>query len=175
MPDRNESDRQSADVPAARRHLVDVRLVVNDEIAQRTIEPATSLGDFLRDELALLGTKLGCEHGVCGACTVLVDGAAVRSCIMLAAQADGRTVTTVEGLARDERLAPLQAAFHKHHALQCGFCTAGFLMAATELVEEGADPDRELVTNALGGQICRCTGYAPIIDAVLEVLETRAR
>jgi aerobic-type carbon monoxide dehydrogenase small subunit (CoxS/CutS family) len=125
-----------------------------------------TLADFLRERLQLTGTHLGCEHGVCGACTVLLDGAAVRSCLLLAVQAVGHRVQTVEGLAGPDGLHPLQRAFHQHHALQCGYCTAGFLMALMELWPPGSGPatgiTREQVDEALGGQLCRCTGYVGI-------------
>jgi carbon-monoxide dehydrogenase small subunit len=144
-------------------------MTINGERFERSIEPRVSLADFLRDELRLTGTKLGCEHGVCGACTVILDGAEVRSCLTLAVQADGLSVTTVEGLAKGPGLSPLQEAFKAHHALQCGFCTAGFLITATVLLERNPDADREEIRDALSGNLCRCTGYQTIVDAVVEV------
>lgn len=144
-----------------------VRLTVNGEAREATVEPRITLADFLRDELRLTGTHVGCEHGVCGACTVLVDGRAVRSCLMLAVQAEGASVMTVEGLAEPEgRLHPIQQAFSDEHGLQCGFCTPGFLMATYELLESNPDPDDDEIRDVLGGQICRCTGYQGILRAV---------
>jgi aerobic-type carbon monoxide dehydrogenase small subunit (CoxS/CutS family) len=122
----------------------------------------------LREELNLTGTHLGCEHGVCGACTILYNGAAVRSCLMLAVQADGAALMTVEGLAQGDTLHPLQQAFQEHHALQCGFCTPGFLMTAYALLQETPHPSRDEVREAIAGNICRCTGYAPIVQAIVQ-------
>ena len=118
--------------------------------------------------LGLTGTHVGCEHGVCGACTVRLDGAAVRACLLLAVQADGSTIETVEALARDGELHPLQRAFREEHALQCGFCTPGILMAAADLLERDAMPSRERIVDMLGGHLCRCTGYEPIVDAIVK-------
>jgi carbon-monoxide dehydrogenase small subunit len=146
---------------------INIALTVNGERVTGAVEPRQSLADFLREALALTGTHLGCEHGACGACTVLLDGAAVRSCLVFAVQADGGEVVTVEGLARGDALAPLQRAFRTHHALQCGFCTPGFLVAATALLTENPDPTPDEVRAALSGQICRCTGYVGIVEAVL--------
>jgi carbon-monoxide dehydrogenase small subunit len=146
---------------------VTVELTVNGRKLKKTTEARRTLADFLREDLNLTGTHLGCEHGACGACTVLMDGAPVRSCLALAAQAQGATVVTVEGLANGEVLHPLQAAFKRHHALQCGFCTPGFLTAAAALLEEHPDPSEAQVRDWLSGNICRCTGYQFIIDAVL--------
>jgi len=129
------------------------------------------LSDFLRSRLALTGTHVGCEHGVCGACTVRLDGVAVRSCLLFAAQADGAEVVTVEGLAQDGKLTRLQRAFHEHHALQCGFCTPGILIAAEDLLSRETAPSREEIVDMLSGQLCRCTGYAPIVDAIAEVTQ----
>jgi carbon-monoxide dehydrogenase small subunit len=146
-----------------------VQFEVNGKSASVEVEPRTSLADCLRHVLRLTGTHVGCEHGVCGACTVIVDGAAVRSCLMLAVQADGTTVTTIEGLNSDDgTLTPLQASFRKHHALQCGFCTPGFLITAHALLSEEPDADADRVREVLSGNLCRCTGYIPIVDAVLE-------
>jgi carbon-monoxide dehydrogenase small subunit len=150
---------------------VAVRLTVNGRAHDERVEPRLHLADLLRERLRLTGTKLGCEHGVCGSCTVLLDGAPVRSCLTLAVQADGRQVRTVEDLAGDAGLDPLQASFREHHALQCGFCTAGFLMSATALLEQNPDPDEDEIRTALGGNLCRCTGYGTIIDAVRAAAE----
>jgi carbon-monoxide dehydrogenase small subunit len=148
-----------------------VRLTVNGTKHELQVEPRLHLADALRDRLRLTGTKLGCEHGVCGACTVLLDGAPVRSCLVLAVQADGHEVRTVEGLAGDTDLNPLQASFREHHAWQCGFCTAWFLMSATALLDENPAPDEGEVRNALSGNLCRCTGYETIVDAVRATAE----
>jgi aerobic-type carbon monoxide dehydrogenase small subunit (CoxS/CutS family) len=149
--------------------LLTVELTVNGRRYERRVEPRISLADFLRDELQLTGTKLGCEHGVCGACTVLVEGDAVRSCLMLAVQATDRDITTVEGLGSGPALTQLQEAFQRHHALQCGFCTAGVLMTATALLHEHPTADKEEIREALSANLCRCTGYQTIIDAIAEV------
>ena len=141
---------------------------VNDESVEVDVEPRLSLADCLRDVLGLTGTHLGCEHGVCGACTVIVGGQAVRSCLTLAVQADGERITTVEGLSPEAGLSPLQAAFRKHHALQCGFCTPGMVTTAHALLSEEPDADADRVREVLSGNICRCTGYVPIVEAVLE-------
>ena len=138
------------------------------------VEPRTLLSDFIRHGAGLTGTHVGCEHGVCGACTVQIDGETVRSCLMLAAQADGRSVLTVEGLAPgDDPLHPLQVAFREHHALQCGFCTPGFLLSAEALLRERPDPTEQEVREALAGNLCRCTGYEGIVEAVLDVARQR--
>jgi aerobic-type carbon monoxide dehydrogenase small subunit (CoxS/CutS family) len=152
-----------------------VDLTVNGQRFQRHVLPRISLADFLRDELQLTGTKLGCEHGVCGACTVMVDGAAVRSCLMLAVQARGREITTVESLASGRQLSPLQEAFQRHHALQCGFCTAGVLMTATALLQDNPSAGRDEIREALSANLCRCTGYQTIIDAIAEVADSGMR
>jgi aerobic-type carbon monoxide dehydrogenase small subunit (CoxS/CutS family) len=143
-----------------------IRLTVNGVTYDARVEARTTLVDFLRHELGLTGTHVGCEHGVCGACTVLVDGKAVRSCIMLAVQADGASLMTVEGLAQDGELHPIQQAFQEEHGLQCGFCTPGFLMTVYELLQQSPDPSDEDIMDALGGQICRCTGYQAILKSV---------
>ena len=140
-----------------------IELTVNGARRRGRAEPRLLLSDFLRHELGLTGTHVGCEHGVCGACTVLLDGFSVRSCLTLAVQADGAEIVTVEGL----EWGALQEAFRKHHALQCGFCTPGILAAATDLLARGK-PTREEVVELLGGHICRCTGYEPIVEAILE-------
>src|SRR5256884_5133294 len=145
-----------------------VRFEVNGKQVEVEVEPRLTLADCLRHELRLTGTHVGCEHGVCGACTVIVDGAAVRSCLMLAVQTEGAKVVTVEGLSRDDELSPLQAAFRKHHALQCGFCTPGMLTTAHALLSEEPGADRERIREVLSGNLCRCTGYISIVDAVYE-------
>jgi carbon-monoxide dehydrogenase small subunit len=141
---------------------------VNGKAVEVDVEPRMSLADCLRHELQLTGTHVGCEHGVCGACTVLIDGEAVRSCLTLAVQAEGRKIVTVEGLSDDDALSPLQAAFRRHNALQCGFCTPGMITTAHALLSEEPDCDAERVREVLSGNICRCTGYIPIVEAVLE-------
>ena len=145
-----------------------VRFKVNGADAEVEVEPRMTLADCLRYRLRLTGTHVGCEHGVCGACTVIVDGAAVRSCLMLAVQAEGAHVVTVEGLSHDDRLTPLQASFRKHHALQCGFCTPGMITTAHALLTEEPDCDAERVREVLSGNLCRCTGYISIVEAVLD-------
>ena len=148
--------------------FVQIKITVNGELYERDVEPRTHLADFLRQNLHLTGTHLGCEHGVCGACSVMVDGRVVRGCLMLAIQADGCEVLTVEGLARGGRLNPLQEAFRDCHALQCGFCTPGMLMTLTEILTEHPDADEEFLREELSGNLCRCTGYAGIIKAALQ-------
>jgi carbon-monoxide dehydrogenase small subunit len=143
-----------------------VSFSVNGSREQIDVEPRRTLADALRDDLGLTGTHLGCEQGVCGACTVLLDGEPVRSCLLLAVQADGSSLTTVEGLAGDGELHPLQQAFAECHGLQCGFCTPGFLISALHLLAENPDPSREQIREGLSGNICRCTGYVGIVDAV---------
>jgi carbon-monoxide dehydrogenase small subunit len=145
-----------------------IRLTVNGRTYERTIEVRMTLADFLREQLNLTGTHLGCEHGICGACTILFDGEAVRSCLLLAVQADGASLMTVEGLAQGEELHPLQQAFHEHHALQCGFCTPGFLMTAVAFLKDTQNPSEAQVREAISGNLCRCTGYAPIVQAILQ-------
>jgi aerobic-type carbon monoxide dehydrogenase small subunit (CoxS/CutS family) len=147
-------------------HLVDVRLTVNGERVARRIEARQNLVDFLREELELTGSHLGCEQGVCGACTVRVDGVIVRGCLMLAVQADGAAVETIEGLSDSGAIADLQQAFVERNALQCGFCTPGMLIAAAELLESEPRPSREAIRAHLSGNYCRCTGYQAIVDAV---------
>ena len=142
-------------------------VTVNGDRLSRTVEARRTLADFLRDDLSLTGTHLGCEHGVCGACTVLLDGDAVRSCLMFAVQADGAEVTTIEGLSeRNGELTPIQAAFQAEHGLQCGFCTPGFVVSAHAFLEEHPNPSDEEIRDALSGNLCRCTGYQGIIAAV---------
>jgi aerobic-type carbon monoxide dehydrogenase small subunit (CoxS/CutS family) len=145
-----------------------IACTVNGEDVAADVPPRLLLSDFLRHELKLTGTNVGCEMGVCGACTVVVDGEPIRSCLMFTVQADGRAIRTVEGLEQDGELAPLQRAFHEHHALQCGFCTPGILMTFAALAEHGQLPTTEHeVRDVLSGNICRCTGYQNIVDAVL--------
>jgi carbon-monoxide dehydrogenase small subunit len=144
-----------------------IDLVVNGAPRSAAAEARKTLADFLREDLALTGTHLGCEHGVCGACTVLVDGVAVRSCLMLAVQAAGRDVVTVEGLADGEQLHPVQQAFWESHAFQCGFCTPGFVMSTFALLKENPDPSEAEVRETLSGNICRCSGYQTIVEGVL--------
>ena len=142
-------------------------LRVNGEELRGSVQPRVTLADFLRDELGLTGTHLGCEHGVCGACTILLDGRSVRSCLMLAVQAEGAELSTVEGLAPpDGPLHPIQEAFSEKHGLQCGFCTPGFLMTVDELLRDDPDPSEEAIRSRLSGNICRCTGYQNIVEAV---------
>jgi carbon-monoxide dehydrogenase small subunit len=145
-----------------------VKFTLNDEPVAVDIEPRMHLADCLRDVLGQTGTHLGCEHGVCGACTVIVDGAAVRACLMLTVQVEGSSVVTIEGLSSEEALTPLQTAFRKHHALQCGFCTPGMLTTAHALLTEEPDADAERIRSVISGNLCRCTGYIPIVEAVLE-------
>jgi aerobic-type carbon monoxide dehydrogenase small subunit (CoxS/CutS family) len=148
-----------------------VRLVVNGAARELLVEPRRTLADALRDDLDLTGTHLGCEHGVCGACTVLLDGASARSCLVLAVQADGREITTIEGLERDGELHPVQQGCWERHSFQCGFCTPGFLLAAVELLVEQPQPTDEEVRAALSGNLCRCTGYESIVAGVLRAAE----
>lgn len=153
--------------PAVTRHPErrEVHLHVNGDPVVLQVEPRRSLADTLRGSLGLTGTHLGCEHGVCGSCTILVDGQPVRSCLMLAVQADGRSLRTVEGLAADGMLHPLQEAFRDCHALQCGFCTPGFLMLLTGILEAEPDVSDDELAHVLSSNLCRCTGYAPIVEA----------
>jgi carbon-monoxide dehydrogenase small subunit len=145
-----------------------INLTVNGKSYRRSVEARMTLADFLRNELDLTGTHLGCEHGVCGACTVLLNGSAVRSCLLLAVQAQGADLLTVEGLAEGEQLHPLQRAFQDRHALQCGFCTPGFLMTAFAFLKETPKPTDAEAREAIAGNICRCTGYQPIVEAILQ-------
>jgi aerobic-type carbon monoxide dehydrogenase small subunit (CoxS/CutS family) len=151
---------------------VAISLRVNGRPVEVSVEPRLTLAGLLRRQLRLTGTHLGCEHGVCGACTVIVDGAAVRSCLIFAAQADGAEVVTIEGLAPGDDLSPLQQAFRRNHALQCGFCTPGILTTMHALLSEEPDPTEERIREVLSGNLCRCTGYLPIIKAVLEAAST---
>jgi len=150
-----------------------IAVTVNGRVHEREVEPRLLLSDFLRHELGLTGTHVGCEHGVCGACTILFDGEPVRSCILLAVQADGHDLTTVEGLAPAGGLHPLQEAFWECHGLQCGFCTPGFLMTLVPFLEANPDPSEEEIRQALSGNLCRCTGYQHIVDAVKLAAERR--
>jgi aerobic-type carbon monoxide dehydrogenase small subunit (CoxS/CutS family) len=149
-----------------------LEVTVNGRTYREEVQPRLLLSDFLRHTLGLSGTHVGCEHGVCGACTIRLDGAAVRSCLLLAVQADGCAIETVEGLAADGELHPLQEAFREHHALQCGFCTSGILMAAADLLEQDRTPTRDEIVDMLSGHLCRCTGYEPIVDAIAQVAGT---
>ena len=155
--------------------MIEVETTVNGRVVREAVEPRLVLTDFLRHRLGLTGTHVGCEHGVCGACTVLLDGVAVRGCCLLAVQVDGCEVETVESLAADGALTAHQESVRRHHALQCGFCTPGILMAATDLLRRGP-PTRAEIVDLLSGHLCRCTGYAPIVDAIEAcATSTRAR
>ena len=153
---------------------LDVAITVNGQAVKQQLEARMTLADFLRYELGLTGTHVGCEQGVCGACTVLVDGVATRSCILYAVQADGRDVVTVEGLTNSPNLHPLQRLFGVHGALQCGFCTPGILMSMKAFLEENPNPSREEVRDALSGNLCRCTGYHDIVDSVMAAAGSEA-
>ena len=152
---------------------VQISVTVNGRAYRRDVEPRVHLADFLRHDLGLTGTHIGCEQGVCGNCTVLVDGEAVKSCLMFAAQADGASVETVESLADGDQLHPLQQAFKETHALQCGYCTPGFLMMATAIAADGGRPSRDELREQLAGVLCRCTGYQNILTAVEQFLDER--
>ena len=145
---------------------IPVRLTVNGQAVEHEVEPRRLLSDFLRHDIGLTGTHVGCEHGVCGACTVLMDGESARSCLIFAVQAHGAELTTVEGLASGEDLHPLQEAFRDRHALQCGFCTPGILMSMVPFLEENPTPSEDEIREALSGNLCRCTGYQKIVEAV---------
>ena len=151
-------------------HALDITLTVNGTQVSRRVAPRVHLVDFLREELGLTGSHIGCEHGVCGACTIRVNGAIVRGCLMLAVQADGCNVDTIEGLSDSGELKDLQKAFHEKNALQCGFCTPGMLMAAQDLVLKNRKPTREEIREHISGNYCRCTGYQAIVDAIEEVI-----
>ena len=151
-----------------------IRLTVNGRSYERTVEVRKTLADFLRDDLELTGTHLGCEHGVCGACTIILDGAAVRACLLFAAQVNGCDIQTVEGLADGETLNPLQEAFREHHGLQCGFCTPGFLMTLTCFLRECPNPSEAQIREAISGNLCRCTGYKNIVAAALAAAQAPA-
>ena len=155
-------------------HRCDITLTVNGETVHETVEARRSLVDFLREDLSLTGSHVGCEHGVCGACTVRVDGVIVRGCLMLAAQCDGARVETIEGVSDAGEIADLQAAFEQRNALQCGFCTPGMLLTAQELLSNGGVPSRDKIREQISGNYCRCTGYQAIVDAVEAVAQARA-
>ena len=152
--------------------MIPIEVRVNGRVYREEAEPRLLLSDFLRHTLGLTGTHVGCEHGVCGACTIRLDGVAVRSCLLLAVQADGAEIQTVEGLTQDGSLHPLQEAFRERHALQCGFCTPGILLAALDFIEHHPSPTRAEIAGMLSGHLCRCTGYEPIVDAILEIGST---
>jgi len=154
-------------------HATDITLIVNGSTVARRVEPRTHLIDFLRDTLGLTGSHIGCEHGVCGACTVRIDGGIARGCLTLAVQCDGKRVDTIEGLSDNGELAQLQQAFHARNALQCGYCTPGMLVAALDLVMSEPDATRERIREHLSGNYCRCTGYQAIVDAIETVLIDR--
>jgi len=153
---------------------VAVRLTVNGRPVEQVVEARRSLADFLREDLGLTGTHVGCEHGVCGACTVLVDGRSARSCLLFAAQLEGRAVTTIEGLTPPEGLSPLQESFRVCHAMQCGFCTPGMIVTTTELLAQEPAPSTEAIREAISGNLCMCTGYVNIVRAVEQAVGARA-
>lgn len=153
--------------------MTELSININGQHIKADVEPRLSLADFIRDRQRLTGTHLGCEHGVCGACTVLMNGEPVRSCITFAAVADGSEITTIEGFDQDEPMAQLRQAFHENHALQCGYCTPGMLVAARDIVTRLPDADEDRVRLELAGNLCRCTGYVGIVKAILSVLEQR--
>jgi aerobic carbon-monoxide dehydrogenase small subunit len=153
--------------------MTELTLKINGEEVTANVEPRLSLADYIRDHRRLTGTHLGCEHGVCGACTVLMNGEPVRSCITFAVVADGTEVTTIEGFDDDDPMAQLRQAFHENHALQCGYCTPGMLVAARDIVTRLPDADEDRVRLELAGNLCRCTGYVGIVNAILAVLEQR--
>jgi aerobic-type carbon monoxide dehydrogenase small subunit (CoxS/CutS family) len=150
-----------------------LRLTVNGRPVEQVVEARRSLSDFLREDLGLTGTHVGCEHGVCGACTVLVDGRSARSCLLFAAQLEGRSVTTIEGLTPVEGLSPLQESFRVCHAMQCGFCTPGMIVTTTELLAQEPAPSTEAIREAISGNLCMCTGYVNIVRAVEQVVAAR--
>jgi len=147
-------------------NTIDIALTVNNKVYERIVEPRMLLSDFLRHELGLTGTHVSCEHGVCGACTVLFDGQPVRSCLMFAVQANGHEITTIEGLGTMDKLHPIQESFMEAHGVQCGFCTPGIIMTLVPFLEENPHPDEREIRKAISGNICRCTGYQHIVDAV---------
>jgi aerobic-type carbon monoxide dehydrogenase small subunit (CoxS/CutS family) len=155
------------------QHRLEIELTVNGVYLRRQVAARQHLADFLREELELTGTHLGCEHGVCGACTVLLDGAAIRGCLLLAVQADGHCVETIEGLSERGSLAALQEAFIARNAAQCGYCTSGMLLTAAGLLAEGRAMSREEIRSLISGNFCRCTGYQAIVDAIADVLDRR--
>jgi carbon-monoxide dehydrogenase small subunit len=154
--------------------IVDISLTVNGERVSERVEARKTLVDFLRDDLGLTGSHVGCEHGVCGACTVRVDDAVVRGCLMLAAQCDGASVVTIEGASDANEIADLQAAFEARNALQCGYCTPGMLLTAQELLSSGVVPSRDAIRDHISGNYCRCTGYHAIVDAIEHVAQARS-
>ncbi len=154
--------------------IVDIALTVNGERVNERVEARKTLVDFLRDDLGLTGSHVGCEHGVCGACTVRVDGAVVRGCLMLAAQCNGANVVTIEGASDANEIADLQAAFEARNALQCGYCTPGMLLTAQELLSSGSVPSRDTIREHISGNYCRCTGYHAIVDAIEHVAQARS-
>lgn len=151
-----------------------INLTVNGEAVSHSVSVRTSLVDFLRNDLGLTGSHVGCEHGVCGACTLEVDGEMVRGCLMLAVQATGSNVTTIEGFGDKERASDLQQAFQRHNSLQCGYCTPGMMASALEYVEAGGAADRDAIRQHISGNYCRCTGYQSIVDAIVDVIKERA-
>lgn len=153
-------------IQVSANETMEVRVKINGKLYTERAEPRKLLSDFLREDCGLTGTHIGCEHGVCGACTVLVNGSAIRICLMFAVQAEGMEITTVEGLAKDGRPDPLQAAFTECHALQCGFCTPGILMSSVEFLGSHSDPTTDEIKEMLSGHLCRCTGYKGIIEAI---------
>lgn len=153
-------------IKASANETMRVRVHVNGKVFDERVEPRKLLSDFLREDCGLTGTHVGCEHGVCGACTVLVNGSAIRSCLMFAVQAEGTEITTVEGLAQHGKPAPLQEAFSECHALQCGFCTPGILMSTVDFLDSHSDPTTDEIKEMLSGHLCRCTGYKGIIEAI---------
>jgi carbon-monoxide dehydrogenase small subunit len=155
-------------------HRCDITLMVNGETVHETVEARKTLVDFLREDLSLTGSHVGCEHGVCGACTVRVDGVVVRGCLMLAAQCDGAKVETIEGVSDNGEIADLQTAFELRNALQCGYCTPGMLLTAQELLARGGLPTRDKIREQISGNYCRCTGYQAIVDAIEAVAQARA-
>jgi len=154
--------------------MIEIAVTVNGRRRRELVEPRLLLSDFIRHTLGLTGTHVGCEHGVCGACTVRLDGVAVRSCLLFAVQVDGAALDTVEGLSGGGKLTPLQSAFREAHALQCGFCTPGILMVAADLLDREEKPSRDEITELLSGHLCRCTGYSPIVDAIAAAAEERS-
>ncbi|MGB9367715.1 MAG: (2Fe-2S)-binding protein [Xanthobacteraceae bacterium] len=154
---------------------VDISLTVNGEAVAESVEPRTTLVDFLRETLGLTGSHVGCEHGVCGACTVLLDGTIVRGCLTLAVQCDGASVETIEGVSDSGEIADLQEAFRRRNALQCGYCTPGMLLTAQELLARGGSPSRDTIREHLAGNYCRCTGYQAIVDAIESVAQAREK
>ena len=154
--------------------MIEIAVTVNGRRRRELVEPRLLLSDFIRHTLGLTGTHVGCEHGVCGACSVRLDGVAVRSCLLFAVQVDGAELDTVESLSGGGKLTPLQSAFREAHALQCGFCTPGILMAAADLLDREEKPSRDEITELLSGHLCRCTGYAPIVDAIAAAAEEKS-